>query len=954
MKPTSAAAVFGVGAAVRFVTALAGDTVRAVRNEAAGRQIWARDGRAHIEARGVHHVDAPADYPAALRSAVGALDGVRWVAVNGILGDVIVDFDPERVNVARLSETVAHVEHEYAMTGRPRDRPLHPASFEPIFDELVALGGDLAGAVVGLVGRLAPTLSLPPESIAAVHAVDLIPGLRTELDSRFGAVRVDAVLSLAGSAVSAASRNPLSALADAGLRAVELPAALARRHAWERRAAQLTATARAAAAQAQPAPDARPTPLPPGPVQRYERKAGAVTVSAAALLLPVAGLTRAARAIVIGAPRAADMGAAAYTAALARTLCDRGVLVRDPAALALLDRIDTVVIDAQALVDAEGRLDPLTDAVMAAAHRVGHVVVAPRSSGLAERVGANDSLGGGPHLAASVRELQAQGHTVALIAGHNAPGLAAADCAIGILTDGRTPPWAADILCGPGLSEAWLLLRGCGAAGGNSARGVRLALLGSISGAVLGLLGPQRGACQRGTFPVGLAALAAVATGIWSVGALARQAPPAPSDSTPWHALPVDEALAALGTGLPGLTEQQAAQRRTAPTDTAEPAETLWRATLSELDTPLTAPLAAGAGVSAASGSVFDAGLVSLVMMGNALLGAVQRTAAGRAVRRLAESGSLQARLRRQERESITPASELVVGDIVVLRAGDAVPADCRLLRADHLEVDESSLTGESLPVPKDPAPVDAAEVAERASMLYAGTDVVAGSGTAVVVAVGAETETGRSGRLADSGESASGVAARLDDLTRLSMRVSVGAATAVLGIGLLRGRLSAAVGSAVALGVAAVPEGLPFVATVAQLAAARRLSTRNVLVRTPRTLEALGRVDTVCFDKTGTLTEGHIRLRRVGDGTVDEAVDALTGARRDVLAAALRATPVGPEGQPLPHPTDRAVVRGAAVAAIERDHAEPDWIMVQELPSNPVAGSTRCSAAPTAATCSA
>ncbi|MTE16860.1 cation-translocating P-type ATPase [Nocardia aurantiaca] len=930
----------GIRWAAHFVTGLAVDTVRAVGNEIAGRQTWSRGEHAHIEAKGVHRTDAPPEYAAALRHTVGALDGVRWAAVNGVLGDVIVEFDPRRVSVARLRAAVAAVEREFGMDRQPRDRPMHPGGFEPVFDELLSLGGDLLGATVGLVGRIVPPLALPPETIAAVHAVDLVPGLRQGLEARFGAVRVDVALALAGSVVSAAAHTPLFALADAGLRAAQLPAALARRHTWDERAPELAAHARQAAAAPAPPPGTRPVPLPPGPVERYARQVGIVALGGAAALLPMAGTAKAARAVSYGAPRAARMGAAAFAAELGRMLAARGILVRDPEAVDRLDRIDTVVIDAEVLVTADGMLHPLAEAIISAAHAAGRVVViTPRASEMADRLGADDRIGGGPHLAASVRRLQRAGHVVALIASHNASGLAAADCAIGVLAPGRTPPWAADILCGPELSDVWLLLQAIVPAKRNSEFAVRLALLGSSSGALLGLVGPARGGYRRGSLPVGLSALIAVAGGIWSVDAVTRRRPPPIADVTPWHAMPVEEALAALRSGLPGLSDEQAAGRHTSDVDSAEPSETLWRATVSEFDTPLTAPLAAGAGVSAASGSVLDAGLVTLVMAGNAVLGAVQRIAAGRAVRRLADIGALQANLRRRNEVHITPASELVAGDIVLLHAGDAVPADCRLVDADHLEIDESSLTGESLPVPKDPAPVDSDLVAERTSMLYAGTTVVAGSGTALVTAVGRATEAGRSGALADSGESAAGVETRLNALTKLSMRVAAGAGGAVLGIGLLRGRVAEAVGSAVALAVAAVPEGLPFVATVAQLAAARRLSHRNVLVRTPRTLEALGRVDTVCFDKTGTLTEAHIELRRVSDGFEDEPLDALTPARHAVLAAALRATPVDPLGRTPPHPTDRAVERGAHAARVDRADGEPDWVMVRELPFEPGRG---------------
>uniref|UniRef100_UPI000AD728D2 heavy-metal-associated domain-containing protein n=1 Tax=Nocardia amamiensis TaxID=404578 RepID=UPI000AD728D2 len=252
--------MFGVARAARFVSALAVDTVRATGNEVVGRQTWARPGRAHIETRGVHRTDAPPGYLAALRHAVGNADGVRWVAVNGVLGDVVVDFDPERVDVATLRNIITEVERAHEMADLPRNRPMHPGGFEPVFDELLTLGGDLLGAAAGLVGRMLPLPTLQPESIALIPAIDLIPGLRHRLDVRFGALRVETAFALTSSVIGAAAHTPLSAVADAGLRAVQLPAALARRHTWESREPELATNARVAGAPAQPPPEARPVP----------------------------------------------------------------------------------------------------------------------------------------------------------------------------------------------------------------------------------------------------------------------------------------------------------------------------------------------------------------------------------------------------------------------------------------------------------------------------------------------------------------------------------------------------------------------------------------------------------------------------------------------------------------------------------------------------------------------
>jgi cation-transporting ATPase I len=222
--------------------------------------------------------------------------------------------------------------------------------------------------------------------------------------------------------------------------------------------------------------------------------------------------------------------------------------------------------------------------------------------------------------------------------------------------------------------------------------------------------------------------------------------------------------------------------------------------------------------------------------------------------------------------------------------------------------------------------------------MLYEGSVIATGTVLAAVVAVRNQTEVGRS--LADAPEPpASGVEARLSALTKLTVPATVASGAAVTGMSLLRGRSPrAAVSSGVSLMVAAVPEGLPLLATVAQLAAAHRLAERGALVRNPRTIEALGRVDVLCFDKTGTLTAGHIALQRVSDGSTEEPVGDLSPRSMAVLAAALRASPAD-DGDDLPHATDRAVLEGADAAGVEASHGLGGWSLLGELAFEPARG---------------
>ncbi len=320
----------------------------------------------------------------------------------------------------------------------------------------------------------------------------------------------------------------------------------------------------------------------------------------------------------------------------------------------------------------------------------------------------------------------------------------------------------------------------------------------------------------------------------------------------------------------------------------------------------------------------------------DAALGAVQRHRTERDLASLATREARQVQVRREGDAVALPVAELVVGDVIELAAGEQVPADCRLLRSRGLEADEASLTGESDTVPKSssrPCPSEA-PVAERHTMLWEGTTVTAGSGTAVVVAVGDDTEARRG--LALAGEPPiTGVERRLAALTSSVTPVAVLSGLALMGSGMARDRpAKEVIGSGVSLAAAAVPEGLPILATMAQLSAAKRLAKRGALVTNPRAVEALGRVSVLCADKTGTLTEGRIALRLVDDGTRSGASDADHGLE-PVMLTALRAGPA--IDAPMAHPTDRAVHAGAA--HLHDQARRPAWRRIAEIPFEPERG---------------
>ena len=188
--------------------------------------------------------------------------------------------------------------------------------------------------------------------------------------------------------------------------------------------------------------------------------------------------------------------------------------------------------------------------------------------------------------------------------------------------------------------------------------------------------------------------------------------------------------------------------------------------------------------------------------------------------------------------------------------------------------------------------------------MLYGGTTIVAGTAVALVTAVGADTQARRAAELVSSELPQIGLEHQLSQLTNRAFPVSVTGGLLVSGLGLLRSKgIRQAVSSGIAITVAAVPEGMPLVATLAQAASARRLTNYGALVRVPRSVEALGRIDVVCFDKTGTLSENRLRVSQVHP--------AESYSREDVLRCAALAAPDA-NGGPQVHATDRAIIEAA------------------------------------------
>ena len=355
----------------------------------------------------------------------------------------------------------------------------------------------------------------------------------------------------------------------------------------------------------------------------------------------------------------------------------------------------------------------------------------------------------------------------------------------------------------------------------------------------------------------------------------------------PLHSLPVEDALEGLSSSASGLSSDEASYRLSTygPNElTGAPPVSALKLLLDEFRSPLVLVLIAAAAVllgvaliADESDHLIDAGLIALIVVMNACLGFTQNYRASRGIESLNRLAAPSATVLRDGIAEQVDAKVLVPGDVVLLEEGSRIPADGRLIISIDLSVDESALTGESLPARKSTQPVsDGASLAERFCMAYSGTVVMRGRGRMLVARTGMQTEVGGIAAEVQTTEDEPTVFQR--EVGRLATRI--GWAVAVLigivaALQLLTGDLSLLETfiTAVALAVAAVPEGLPVVLTLALAFGTRRMLERKALVRSLPIVEIVGAAEVICTDKTGTVTEGRMTMRRVA--TLSEELDA-------------------------------------------------------------------------------
>lgn len=345
-------------------------------------------------------------------------------------------------------------------------------------------------------------------------------------------------------------------------------------------------------------------------------------------------------------------------------------------------------------------------------------------------------------------------------------------------------------------------------------------------------------------------------------------------------------------------------------------------------------------------GELLDAAVIMFIVTANAVLGFVQEYRAEKALESLRRLSAPTARVVRGGREKVIPARDLVPGDLVLLEAGDRVAADARLLEAHGLQADESSLTGEASGVDKVAATLSGEDIpiGDRANMVFAGTHIVNGRGAALVVETGRYSELGRIAEMI--GEAKEERTPLQRELARTGKRIALlclAICAVIFLLNLWRGHeWSQVFLFSVSLAVAAIPEGLPAIVTVAMALGVRRMAERNALLRRLPAVETLGCADVICTDKTGTLTLNQMEVKEIlpahgkviGMRDLRDGGEALLAAVRPVLAAAVLCNDAREqEGEFLGEATEAGLLRAARHLAFPREEVARLLPRKEEVP---------------------
>lgn len=430
-----------------------------------------------------------------------------------------------------------------------------------------------------------------------------------------------------------------------------------------------------------------------------------------------------------------------------------------------------------------------------------------------------------------------------------------------------------------------------------------------------------------------------------------------------WHATESGKIVEALESdGQAGLSGNEAAERlkqhglNELPENKHKP---LWRVFVSQFASPLIYLLFVAAAISFAMGQGSDAVVILIVVLINALIGAVQEGRAEHSMATLRKLSALKVRVVREGKESSIEARELVLGDILLLGAGDQVGADARLLEAAALEATEAELTGESLPVSKYTEVVsEDSGLGDRKNMIYSGTHLTAGRGRAMVVATGLQTEVGKIASLTSKAEEPkTPLENRLKQFGNWLVGASIVLFVLILAFGMVRGIPFVTIFMvSISQMVSMVPEGLPVAMTIALAVGMQRMARRGAIVRRLAAVETLGSTSIICSDKTGTLTKNEMtvttlllpdgrQIKVTGAGYSPEGKvlgtrndDAALRALLEAITLCNDANLVPPKAEetrwrPLGDPTEVALLTVALKGGVEPEKLRHDWPRQAEIP---------------------
>lgn len=421
----------------------------------------------------------------------------------------------------------------------------------------------------------------------------------------------------------------------------------------------------------------------------------------------------------------------------------------------------------------------------------------------------------------------------------------------------------------------------------------------------------------------------------------------------PWHALERAAVMEQLGTNEDGLRDAEAAERlqKNGRNELrAKPPKTVLQMLRAQVLDPMVLILIGAAVFSAVLGEWIEAAVIFMIVVTNAVIGIVQEKKAQASLDALRNMSAPSARVIREGEESMVPAAELVVGDLVLLGDGDMVPADLRLTDAASLTIQEASLTGESVPTEKDAETVFPAEttLGDRANMAYASSIVTYGRGAGVVVATGMDTEVGGiAGMLENQDELDTPLKRKLDAVGKTLTVVGLIVCVLIFLVGALYQRpLLPQLLVAISLAISIIPEGLPATATIVMALGVQRMAKKNALIRKLPAVETLGSATVICSDKTGTLTLNRMTVTHIavnGDFEAGRTTPVEQAAARHpavyrelVYAAALcNDASLDPdrEGAVIGDPTEGALILLARAFGIDHETLEDDYPRLFEQP---------------------